>query len=254
MSAPVTVLVSALDEEELLPGALASVAPWAEEILVVVDPRTKDRTRAIAADAGARVLEHPFESSGAQTNWGIERCRTDWVFVLDADERATAGVRDAIRPVLRDPSHAAYAVRRINLAFGRPLRFGDWGSDEIVRLIDRRHARFVERAVHGAVTAPSVGRLGGAIEHDTLRSLAQYLPKLDDYALRGAADLLAAGRTSSLLGAVLHAKWRFVRSFVVRLGFLDGAPGFVVAALAAYGTFLKWALVWESSTQRRQRP
>ena len=98
MSAPVTVLVSALDEEELLPGALASVAPWAEEILVVVDPRTKDRTRAIAADAGARVLEHPFESSGAQTNWGIERCRTDWVFVLDADERATAGVRDAIRP------------------------------------------------------------------------------------------------------------------------------------------------------------
>ncbi|MGD1146579.1 MAG: glycosyltransferase family 2 protein [Thermoanaerobaculaceae bacterium] len=253
MSIPVTVLVSALDEEERLPGALASVEGWAEEILVVVDPRTKDRSREIAAGTGARVLEHPFESSGAQSNWGIERCRTDWVFVLDADERVTSRLKDAIRLAIPAPAHAAYAVRRINFAFGRPLRFGDWGSDEIVRLIDRRQASFVERAVHGAVTAPSVGRLRGAVEHHTLQSLAQYLPKLNDYALRGAADLLAAGRKSTLLGAVMHAKWRFVRSFVVRLGFLDGAVGFVVAGLAAYGTFLKWAVVWESSTQRRPR-
>ena len=252
MSVPVTVLLCALDEEEQLPAALASVEGWAADVLVVVDPRTKDRTWEVATGAGARVLEHPFESSGAQSNWGIEQCRMDWVFVLDADERANPGLKDVIERAIAAPTYAAYSVRRINFALGRPLRFGDWGSDEIVRLIHRRQARFVERAVHGAVTAPSVGRLRGAVEHQTLRSLAQYMPKVHDYALRGAADLLAAGRRSTLLGAVLRAKWRFVRSFVVRLGFLDGAVGFIVAALAAYGAFLKWALVWESSTQRRR--
>lgn len=253
MSVPLTVLLSALDEEEQLPGALASVEGWAAEVLVVVDPRTKDRTREVAAGAGARVLEHPYESSGAQSNWGLGQCRTDWVFVLDADERATPGLKDGIGRTLAAPTHAAYSVRRTNFAFGRPLRFGDWGSDEIVRLIDRRQARFVKRAVHGAVSAPFVGRLRGAVEHYTMRSLAQYMPKVHDYALRGAADLLAAGRRSTLLGVVLHAKWRFVRSFVVRLGFLDGSTGLVVAVLAAYGTFLKWALVWESSTRRPPR-
>ena len=253
MSVPLTVLVSALDEEELLPGALASVEGWAEEVLVVVDPRTTDRTREVASGSGANVLEHEFESSGAQSNWGIERCRMDWVFILDADERVTPRLKEGIGRAIAAPTDAAYAVRRVNFVFGRPLSFGDWGRDEIVRLIDRRQARFAERAVHGAVTAPSVGLLRGAVEHDTLRSLAQYLPKLNDYALRGAADLLAAGRRSTLLGAVMHAKWRFVRSFIVRLGFLDGAAGFVVAVLAAYETFLKWAVVWESSTQRRPR-
>jgi (heptosyl)LPS beta-1,4-glucosyltransferase len=120
-----------------------------------------------------------------------------------------------------------------------------------VRLVDRTRGHFAERAVHGVVAAPSVGRLAGSLEHDTLRSLAQYLPKLHDYALRGAADLLAEGRRAGAIRVLAHAEWRFVRSFVLRLGFLDGGIGFVVAVLSAYGTFLKWAGVWEATTRRR---
>lgn len=254
MMAPVSVLVTARDEEDQLPGALASVAGWAAEVVVVVDPRTGDRTREVAVEAGSAVLEHAFSSSAAQCNWGAERCRNDWVLVLDADERVSPALRDAIGRALASPAHAAYSVRRTNLAFGRALRFGDWGGDRIVRLFDRRRARFTERAVHGAVTAASVGRLAGALEHHTLRSLPQYLPKLHDYALRGAAELVANRRRATVVGAAARAEWRFVRSFVVRFGFLDGGAGFVVAVLMAYGTFLKWAAVWETTTRRRALP
>jgi glycosyltransferase involved in cell wall biosynthesis len=251
---PVSVLVTARDEEDQLPGALASVAGWAAEVVVVVDPRTGDRTREVAVEAGSTVLEHAFSSSAAQCNWGAERCRNDWVLVLDADERVSPALRDAIGRALASPAHAAYSVKRTNLAFGRALRFGDWGGDRIVRLFDRRRARFTERAVHGAVTAASVGRLAGALEHHTLRSLPQYLPKLYDYALRGAAELIAKRRRATVVGAAARAEWRFVRSFVVRFGFLDGGAGFVVAVLMAYGTFLKWAAVWETTTRRRALP
>jgi len=251
VSTPLAVLLTVRDEEEQLPGALASVAGWARELVVVVDPRTVDCTREVAHETGARVLEHPFDSSSAQCNWGLERCESRWVLVLDADERVTARLRDEVGRILTAPPCAAYAVRRVNFAFGRPMRFGDWGADEIVRLVDRTQARFLERAVHGAVEAPSVGRLTGTLEHHTLRSISQYLPKLHEYALRGAADLLAEGRRAGPLRVLVHAEWRFVRSYVLRLGFLDGAIGFVVAVLGAYGTFLKWAAVWESTTRHR---
>ncbi len=254
MNPPVSVLVTARDEEDELPRALASVAGWAAEVVVVVDPRTRDRTREVAGEAGATVFEHAFSSSAAQCNWGVDHCRYDWVLVLDADERVSSALRDAIGRTVATPVHAAYAVRRRNLAFGRRVRFGDWGADRIVRLFDRRRARFAARAVHGAVAAPSVGRLDGILEHNTLRSLPQYLPKLHDYALRGAEELVAGKRRVTLVGAAARAEWRFVRSFVFRLGFLDGGAGFVIAVLLAYGTFLKWAAVWETTTRRRVIP
>jgi (heptosyl)LPS beta-1,4-glucosyltransferase len=251
VSAPLAVLLTVRDEEEQLPQALASVVGWAREVVVVVDPRTVDRTREVAREAGARVLEHRFESSSTHCNWGLEHCESRWVLILDADERVTGRLRDEIEGTLAAPVRAAYAVRRVNFACGRPVRFGDWGADEIVRLADRTQARFLERDVHGAVEAPSVGRLAGTIEHHTMRSISQYLPKLHDYALRGAADLLAEGRRAGPLRALVHAEWRFVRCYVLRLGFLDGGTGFVVAVLSAYGTFLKWAAVWEGTTRHR---
>jgi glycosyltransferase involved in cell wall biosynthesis len=251
VSALPAVLLTARDEEEQLSEAVASVAGWATELVVVVDPRTSDHTREAAARAGARVLEHAFESSAAQCNWGLERCESEWVLVLDADERVTPALREEIAERLVAPTASAYAVPRVNFAFGRRVRFGDWGNDEIVRLVDRTKARFVERAVHGAVVAPSVSRLAGALEHHTLRSLSQYVPKLHEYAVRGAADLVAEGRHAGPLRVLAHAEWRFLRSFVFRLGFLDGGTGFVVAVLGAYGTFLKWAAVWEATTKRR---
>lgn len=250
---PVSVLIAVRDGERELPEALASAAGWAAEVVVVVDPMTRDRSREIAAAAGARVLEHPFASSAAQSNWGLGQCRHDWVFVLDADERVESALADAIRAAVAAPRHPAYRVRRLNYVLGRRMRFGSWGQDRIVRLVDRRAAGFEERAVHGAVRAASIGHLPGRLHHHTLPDLASYLPRLAEYARRGAADAVDAGRRGSVLAALIRAEWRFVREYLLRLGFLDGGRGLLVAILAAHGTFLKWALVADA-TRRSRRP
>jgi glycosyltransferase involved in cell wall biosynthesis len=245
----VSVLIAARDEEELLPGALASVRHWAGEVVVVLDPRSCDRTREVAAAGGAVVLEHPFVDSSTQLAWGVEQCRYDWVFILDADERADARVGVACARVLANPRCAAYRLRRRNLAFGRVLRFGDWGGDRVVRLLHRRQGKLAG-GMHWRVEAARIGRLAGWIEHHTLRSLPQYLPKLEHYATLGAQQLLAAGRRGGLGVGVLRGGWRFCRAYLVRLGFLDGQAGLLVALLGAWGTFLKWALLYELQGRR----
>jgi len=248
------VLLTVRDEAAMLPGALAGVAGWAAEVVVVVDPRTVDDTREIATAAGARVLEHHYESSAAQCNWGLARCSSPWVLVLDADERTTPALRAEIDTRLPGAVEDAFSVARHNFAFGRRLHWGDWGGDRIVRLLRRGRAAFEPRAVHGAVSAASVGRLRGALEHHTLRSLEQYLPKLEDYARRGAADLAAARRVATPVRAFAHAGWRLLRGGVVRLGWLDGWPGVTAAAVSAWGTWLKWMLAWEAATADQRRP
>jgi hypothetical protein len=254
VSAALSVLITARDEEAMLSGALTSVAGVAAETVVVVDPRTTDGTYAVAAAAGARVLEHAFESSAAQCNWGMGQCRNDWVFVLDADECMTVRLAGAVAGAIANSAAAALAVRRVNFAFGRRVRFGDWGQDWIVRLLDRRAAYFGECAVHGTVVAASVGQLAGELHHMTLRSLRQYLPKLHDYARRGAEDIVASGRRATPCRALGHGSWRFARAFLLRLGFLDRGVGLIVAGLAAYGSFLKWAMAWEATTRPAPRP
>jgi glycosyltransferase involved in cell wall biosynthesis len=245
-----SLVVTAYNEEEQLPGALASAAGLAAETVVVIDPRTTDRSRELAAHAGARVLEHAFTSCGAQCAWGVAAARHDWVFVLDADERLADKLRASVAATVAEPALPAYAMRRTNLAFGRRLRFGDWGRDRVTRLFDRRRAT-IEGGMHWRVTAAAVGRLAGVLEHDTLRDLASYLPKLHAYAAGGADELTAAGRRGGSLTAPARAGWRFVRAALLRGGALDGGAGLIVAGLAAWGTFLKWSLVWERSRGSR---
>ena len=244
MSDGLSLVVTAYNEERHLPRTLAAAADLADEVLVVIDPRTTDRSRDLAAAAGARVVEHRFEDCGAQCAWGVAAARHDRVLVLDADERPDRALRSGIVATLAERRHPAYACRRANLAFGRRLRFGDWGRDRVIRLFDRRRAT-IAGGMHWTVRADSVGLLPGVLEHDTLVDLASYLPKLQAYAAADADGLVAAGRGAGALTAPARAAWRFVRAALLRGGALDGAAGLLVAGLAAWGTFLKWSLVWE---------
>jgi len=242
----VTALIPAGNEAHQIAEAVASVS-WADEVYVVVDAASTDGTaEAAAALPGVRVEVHEYGYSAAQKNWAIPRATYPWVFLLDADERCTEKLREEIvRLLASGPAHDAYWVRRRNLFFGRVMRFGGWQTDSVIRLF-RRQCRYQDRRVHAEIEGfRSAGRLKGFLLHDTFRSWEQYLAKLDRYTTWGAEQDLKDGKRAGFVNVALRPAFRFVKQYILRLGFLDGIPGVIAVYLAVYGVFLKYAKLWD---------
>ena len=242
-----TAIVPTLNEERNIAACLAALA-FADEILVV-DSGSTDRTREIAAATpGVRVLEHEYLGNGPQCNWAMDRAAHPWVLIVDADERVPAELAREIEGVLaRDGAGAdVFYLRRENWFLGSPVRHSGWGSDRLVRFLKRGAARYPERRVHSDIDPPSgAPTLQSALRHETAASFPAYLDKVHKYAEWGAEDLYRAGRRAGLLSVAGRPAWRFLRTYVIQSGFLDGAAGLMVCGLQAYGTFLKWARLWE---------
>ncbi len=251
---PISVLITARDEEAVVGAALDSVA-WAAEVLLV-DSGSRDRTVEIARASGARVEEHPYESPARQKNWALPLCRCEWVLILDADERVTPELARSIQQtVAAGPRADGYWIRRLNFFLARPLHWGDWGRDTVIRLVHRDRARYQDRLVHEEIDLPGpLPTLRGWLDHDAFRSFAQYWPKVWRYADQGAEDLARRGCRGGP-GAILgHTLWRFARGYVLRAGFLDGARGLVAALLDSAGTYLKYARLWERTKAAERGP
>lgn len=230
-----TVTVVTLDEEEALPRLLASVRGVADEI-VVVDSGSRDRTVALARAAGARVLANPWPGVREQKALALAHATGDWVLNLDADEWLDPALAAAIRSELDRPGgprHAAYRVHFRHRAFGRLVRFGAMGWDRRVRLFRRAGARYGGSSVHPRVLhegrAPT---LPGRCEHAGFRDEADAAAKLARYAEEVARERFRAGRRGRPWDA-LRGPAGFLRRYVLRLGFLDGAAGLALARLYA---------------------
>jgi glycosyltransferase involved in cell wall biosynthesis len=250
---PLSVAVITLNEEARLGPCLASVAGWADEI-VVVDSGSADRTVEVARAFTDQVSAHPFQGYGAQKNLALARCRHEWVLSLDADERVTPELRAEIDRVLgREPAETGFAVPRRNLFGGVWLRHGGLYPDYQLRLFRRSAGRFVENAVHESVTVSGqVGTLAEPMLHHSYRDLEDFVRRSNRYSTLSAQDWIRRGRRAGLLGLVTRPLGRFFSMYIVHGGFLDGWRGFVLAVLYAEYVFLRMAKVWE--TRRGGKP
>jgi len=239
---PLSLIVITRDAAHELAECLAS-APFAAEA-VVVDSGSRDDTVAVAQRAGARVVEHAFEGYGPQKNFAVAQARHDWVLCIDADERVTAELAQAVRGVFAGgtPQQCAYAMARRNRFLGRWLAHGEGYPDWNVRLFDRRRARWSADPVHEKVVAEGpVGRLAGDLLHASAESIDAYIAKQNRYTTMQAEAMHAKGEHASGARIALSPAARFLRFYVVKLGFLDGAAGFAHIAIGAFASFLKYA-------------
>lgn len=244
----VSVVIPTLDEEENIADCLASLA-WADE-RIVVDSESRDRTRDIAVERGATVVVRPFAGYGAQRNHGVERARHDWILCVDADERASAGLRAEVEGAIARGTCAGYRIPRHTAVLGRRIRHCGWQHDRVLRLYRRSSGRWNDRRVHEVVEVNGeIGDLGAHLEHLSFRDLAHFTLKSRHYALLGAEELHARGRRVGLPSLALLPAARFLKMYLWHLGFLDGVPGLVVSALGAQGVFVKYARLWELSHQ-----
>ena len=247
----ISAIVTTFNEADSIAACLESLA-WCDEILVV-DSHSTDETREIAARfEGVRVHSRTYYGAASQKNWAIDRCRNDWILILDADERVTPELRAEIETILAAPVAAtAYSIKRKTLALGGEVRFSGWQHDRVVRFFRRGDARYPNRRVHAdmqTLEKPTI--LDGVLDHHMVDTLEEYAERTRRYAFWGAAQLWRDGRRNIGLWYVLvRPAWRFFRTYFLQLGLLEGVRGLVMCGVPAYGTFLKYATVWSWRTE-----
>jgi len=246
-----SVALITFNEERNLAACLRSVA-FADEI-VVVDHASTDRSREIAREFGARVLEVPdWPGFGPQKNRAVDACTGDWILALDADERIEEPLRAEIERVLAHADFDVYEMPRRSTYCGRFIRHGGWWPDYVTRLFRRGSAHYSATRVHERlVTDRPVGRLGAPLTHFSFRSMEQVLSKMNHYSSESARMLAERGRTPGLASAIGHGLAAFLRTYVVRLGFLDGRYGFLLAVSNAEGSYYRYVKAMLAAETRR---
>lgn len=237
----VTVLIIAQNEAQLIEGAIRSGLTIGR--VLVVDGGSTDSTKEVAVKLGARVVENAYQYYAQQCNFGLSLVDTNWVFVLDADERIGATLAESVRDVEDDGRFDGFEIARVNYFLGRPIWHSGWRPDYNIRLLRTGHALYDDRAVHPRVALESgCGRLVGDLHHLTYASVDQYLKKLAEYttfevSARAGKQVVLDRRSASrsvYLKLPLKPLVRFAYMYFARAGFLDGRKGLDLAVLSGF--------------------
>ena len=235
-------------------AACVGALRFAAQVLVV-DSDSTDGTREVAAAAGATVVVHPFTDYASQRNFGLERVATAWALMVDADERVTPELAGSIARSLAEagdrPEVAGFSVLRRNHFMGRPLRRAISGRERLVRLLRVGRARYVNAVHETPIVEGEVRHLDGAMDHLTNTSLRDAFGKIVSYAVLWARDMDERGRTTTAWGIAGHTLHRWVKVYVFRGGFLEGARGFLLAGFESVSVFFKYAMLWERGRRDR---
>ena len=241
-----SVILITRNEEANLADCLASLEGIAEQI-VVVDTNSTDRTLEIAQNHGA-VVSQPTDwpGFGPQKNRALDLATGEWVLSLDADERLTPALRSEILTAIHHSAHVdCFAIPRLSWYCGRFIRHSGWNPDYVDRLFKRGTARFSDDLVHERlISNGQVAKLENPMLHYSFMNYSQVLQKIDRYSTASAEQAFSKGKTSSPLKAVLHGVWSFIRTYVIRAGFLDGPQGFALAMSNAQGTYYRYIKLW----------
>lgn len=236
---PLTVAVIALDAESQIAGLLASVG-FADEVLVV-DSGSRDGTVRVAEAHGARVVHREWLGYGRQKQFAVQSARHDWVLCLDVDERVTPRLAESIREAVAGGRYRAWRMARRNRFLGTWLAHGEGYPDWTLRLFHRAHASWSNDEVHEAVlTTAEVGRLQGDLLHDSAEDVATYMAKQNRYTSLHAQALYRQGVRAGYAALLVNPLVRFLKFYVLKLGFLDGGPGFAHVVIGCNNTFHKY--------------
>jgi glycosyltransferase involved in cell wall biosynthesis len=252
---PISVCMIAGNEANRIRRALDSVTGWTSEIIVATDDKTTDGTEQIAESCGAKVFREPWKGHATHRNFASEKATQPWLLALDADEEISPALRDEIiQTVSRadtNPKFAAYSFPRCTLFCGRWIRHGDWYPDRKVRFWRRDQAHWAGDHLHEKLLVQgAIGRLQRELLHYSMDNLDHYTRKTISVSNLFVRQKLERGLRSSLPEMWIRPWWRFVRSYFLRLGFLDGWQGYAIARMIAFETFLRYAKVREAQLQK----
>jgi glycosyltransferase involved in cell wall biosynthesis len=242
-----TGIVPVLNEEQNLESCIASFAEICDEILVV-DSGSTDRTVEIARRFTDRVYVRPWVDYRTFLKFAMPRARHRWLLIVDADERLTPSLRKEIRERVDAEGAGAvgFRMKRSSHFMGRRIRFSGWQNDFVYRCFRKGKGGPREREIHpGIVIDGKIEPLDGLLLHFPYPTLEDYLGKFNRYTSAAARDRLKAGKRVRWVDRFLSPPGRFLRTYFLRYGFLDGYPGFVLSVLGAFYVFSRYTKMWQ---------
>lgn len=237
-----SVIVIVKDAADDIRHCLESVK-WANEI-IILDSGSQDNTLEICRQYTQNIFSTDWPGFGIQKNRALDKAQYQWILSIDADEVLSLDLIAEIKQIIWNTQDQkdAYAIKRVSFFAGKKISYGDWGNDKVIRLFRRLpQIRFSSAIIHeNLIGYLHLSVLKNVIYHNTMKTISQVLMKVEHYSSFGAQMAYQQHKKSTLLKAILHAVWCFIRGYLLRLGFLDGREGFILAVSNAFGVFYRY--------------
>jgi len=239
---PVSVVIITKNEAVFIEDCIKMACLITDDI-VVIDNDSIDGTPLIASRYGCRVFQKSWSGYGANKNKGIAEARYNWILSLDADEVPDAELIEALHNLNLDKPNIVYDIK-FRSYFGKKLiRFGNWGNDHHLRLFNRCLVKWGETEVHETLLLPpgaEIKNIAGYIHHHSVTDIDDFKRKAVHYAQLSAAKYYKAGKKATFIKLYFSPAFGFLRNYIIRLGFLDGAEGLAIARVIYKNTYLKY--------------
>ncbi len=240
----ISVVIITLNEEANIARAIASVS-WASEVLVY-DSGSKDQTVAIAQKMGAKVVQGEWLGFGPTKNKATQLALHDWILSIDADEVVSNELQAEIqRKFLELKPNVAYQLPRLSNYLGHWIRFGGWYPDRQTRLFNRKFSQWNSAEIHEKVEATQLEILNHPLQHYVFKSIEHQVQTNNRYSSLLAQKMQQKNKSFSWFHFLTKPTVKFIECYFVKLGFLDGWVGYLIARNAAYSVFLKWSKLKE---------
>ncbi|MEL6943694.1 MAG: glycosyltransferase family 2 protein [Bacteroidota bacterium] len=258
MNVNISVAIITKNEVDNIGKCLEAAWKVADEI-IIIDSFSTDGTQQLAQSLGARVIEHSFAGHIQQKNVAIDKAIYDHILALDADEVLSDQLIQSILAVKKKFTADAYKMNRLNNYCGQWIRHSGWYPDQKIRLFDRKKAKWGGENPHDSIILSpnsSLQHLEGDLLHYSYYSISDHVSRINSYTTIMAKSAFEKKKKATLLKIITRPNFKFFKCYFLKLGFLDGYYGFIIAVLGAYYNFLKYVKLrdlWKNTRTNNEK-
>ncbi len=241
----ISISIICFNEERKIHRCLESIK-WANEI-VILDSFSTDETLNICREYTDKIYQHTFDGHIQQKNRAVDHCSNDWVFCIDADEVVTEELKRSIQSIdIEKTVYKGFYVPRKVFYLGKWINYGGWYPDYKVRFFNKEYGRWGGINPHDKVMVKGkTCRLKGDLHHYSYENVAAHLQQVNKFTDIMSDEYKRMGEKPSVVNLTLRPFFKFIKMYILKLGFLDGIRGFIIASIGAFYVFMKFVKLYE---------